>query len=409
MNCRHCQNKLENLFLDLGFAPPSNAYLEESDLDKPEVYFPLKLYVCNNCWLVQTADYASREELFKDDYSYFSSISESWLDHAFKYCEKIINFLELNASTQIIEIGSNDGYLLKNFVEKGIPSLGIEPTSGTADKAISLEIPVIKQFFGLKLAKQLAEEGQKADLVIGNNVYAHVPDINDFTAGIKTLLKEKGIVTLEFPHLLNLLEFNQFDTVYHEHYSYLSVFTTSKIFKENGLKIFKIEKLGTHGGSVRVFGCNIEDPREIDPSVREIIDQEKNAGMQDLKIYEAFQEKANTLKNDLISFLIEKKQRNEMVAAYGAAAKGSTLLNYAGIKTDLLPFICDAAPSKQGKFMPGSHIPILHPNALTSDIKPDWVLILPWNISEEIIHQQYGLRTSGAQFIVGVPELKVIA
>jgi len=408
MNCRHCQNKLAHVFLDLGFAPPSNAYLEEADLNRPEVYFPLKLYVCNSCWLVQTADYASREELFEDDYSYFSSISESWLNHAFKYCEKISNYLKLDGSSQIVELGSNDGYLLKNFVEKGIPSLGIEPTSGTADKAISLGIPVIKQFFSLKLAKQLAGKGKKADLIIGNNVYAHVPDINDFTAGIKMLLKEKGIVTLEFPHLLNLLKYNQFDTVYHEHYSYLSVYTTSKIFEENGLRIFKIEKLPTHGGSLRIYGCNIEDTRETESSVEEIIDQERKAGMQDLRVYDAFQEKANTLKNNLISFLIEKKEKNEAVAAYGAAAKGNTLLNYAGIKPDLLPFVCDAAPSKQGKFMPGSHIPILHPKELITK-KPRWVLILPWNISEEIIQQQSELKKAGVQFVVGVPDLNIIA
>ena len=407
MNCRHCYNKLAHVFLDLGFAPLSNAYLEEADLNRPEVYFPLKVYVCNSCWLVQTADYASREELFKDDYSYFSSISESWLNHAFKYCEKISNFLELDSSSQIVEIGSNDGYLLKNFVEKGIPSLGIEPTSGTAEKAVSLGIPVIKQFFSLKLAKKLAARGQKADLIIGNNVYAHVPDINDFTAGIKMLLKAKGIVTLEFPHLLNLLKYNQFDTVYHEHYSYLSVYTTSKIFEENGLRIFKIEKLPTHGGSVRVYGCNIEDTRETESSVDEIIDQEKKEGMQDLRVYNAFQEKANTLKNNLISFLIEKKEKNEAVAAYGAAAKGNTLLNYAGIKPDLLPFVCDAAPSKQGKFMPGSHIPILHPNELINK-KPKWVLILPWNISKEIIRQQSELNNVGARFVVAIPNLTVI-
>ena len=408
MNCRHCHNRLVHVFLDLGFAPPSNAYLEEADLERPEVYFPLKLFVCNNCWLVQTADYASREELFKDDYSYFSSISESWLIHASKYSEDIINYLDLNSSSHIIEIGSNDGYLLKNFVQKGIPSLGIEPTSGTADKAVSLGIPVIKQFFSLRLAKQLAGKGQKADLIIGNNVYAHVPDINDFTAGIKMLLKGKGVVTLEFPHLLNLLKYNQFDTVYHEHYSYLSVYTTSKIFEENGLRIFKIEKIPTHGGSVRVYGCNIEDSRETESSVAEIIAQERNAGMQDLGVYNTFQEKSNTLKNNLISFLIQKKENNEVVAAYGAAAKGNTLLNYAGIKTDLLSFVCDAAPSKQRKYMPGSHIPILHPKELINK-KPNWVLILPWNISKEIIHQQSELTKAGAQFVVAVPELNIIA
>lgn len=407
MNCRHCKNKLEHVFLDLGFAPPSNAYLEEADLDKPEVYFPLKLYVCETCWLVQTADYTSRETLFKEGYAYFSSVSESWLKHAADYCEKITDYLELSTSSHVIELASNDGYLLKNFVKKDIPCLGIEPTSGTADKAASLGIPVIKEFFGLKLAEQLVEEGQQADLVIGNNVYAHVPDINDFTAGIKKLLKPRGVVTLEFPHLLNLLKFNQFDTVYHEHYSYLSVFTVSRIFEKNGLKIFKVEKLPTHGGSLRIYGCHSDDQRPVESSVCDIKEEEEIAGMRSLKTYNAFQERVDNLKNDLISFLLEKKKKHELVVAYGAAAKGNTLLNYAGIKPDLLPFIADAAPSKQNKFMPGSHIPILHPDELKNK-NPKWVLILPWNISGEIIKQQSKLQQTGARFIIGVPELTIL-
>ena len=404
MNCRHCQNKLKHVFLDLGFAPPSNAYLTLDNLDEPEVCFPLKLYACESCWLVQTADYTSRETLFKESYAYFSSVSESWLKHAEDYCEKITDYLGLNASSHVIELASNDGYLLKNFVKKGIPCIGIEPTSGTADKAASLGIPVIKKFFGLKLAQELADEGKLADLVIGNNVYAHVPDINDFTAGIKKLIRTNGVVTLEFPHLLNLLKFNQFDTAYHEHYSYLSLFTVSKIFKENGLKIFKVQKLSTHGGSLRIYGCHEDNPRVIESDVYDIIEEEKNTGMRDLETYSIFQERVDAIKNKLVGFLIDKKEKNELVVGYGAAAKGNTLLNYAGVKPDLLPFVVDAAPSKQNKFMPGSRIPILHPDELKKT-NPKWVLILPWNISEEIIKQQSELKQAGVRFVIGIPEL----
>ncbi len=408
MNCRHCQHKLEHVFLDLGFAPPSNAYLRAEDLQRPEVYFPLKVYVCEKCWLVQTADYTKRETFFNESYSYFSSVSESWMKHAADYCDMITDFLGLGPSSHVIELASNDGYLLRNFVEKDIPSLGIEPTASTADKAISLGIEVIKEFFGLELARELAKNGRKADLVIGNNVYAHVPDINDFTAGIKELLNVEGVVTLEFPHLLNIFKYNQFDTIYHEHYSYLSVFTVSRIFARNGLKIFKVEKLATHGGSLRIYGCHADSQRPIESSVHEIIAEEETAGMRNLKIYNTFQEKVDHLKNKLVSFLIEKKEANELVVAYGAAAKGSTLLNYAGIKPNLLPVVADAAQSKQNKFMPGSHIPILHPDELKNK-KPKWVLILPWNISGEIIEQQSELQRQGARFVVGVPELTILA
>lgn len=407
MKCRHCLTQLEHVFLDLGFAPPSNAYLEEDDLRKPEVYYPLKLFVCHNCWLVQTEDYASSSELFKDDYSYFSSTSSSWLAHAALYVENITKYLNLNENSQVIEIASNDGYLLKNFVAKGIPSLGIEPTSGTAEKAIALGIPVMKVFFGSEVAQDLVKQGKQADLVIGNNVYAHVPDINDFTSGIKTVLKPNGTVTLEFPHLLNLLKYNQFDTVYHEHYSYLSLTAVSRIFENSGLRVFKIEELSTHGGSLRVYGCHIDDPRPTEMIVTEILSREKEAGMIDLEVYESFQTKADNIKNDLLSFLIKEKKKNKKVVAYGAAAKGNTLLNYAGVKPDLLSFVCDAAPSKQNKFMPGSHIPILSPSAM-ADAKPDWVLILPWNISDEVLKEQAHVKEQGANFVVAVPKLSIL-
>lgn len=408
MNCRHCQNKLEHVFLDLGFAPPSNSYLKKEDLSKEEVYYPLKIYVCSECWLVQTADYAQREEFFNDHYSYFSSISESWLVHAKDYSNKMIEYLSLNGSSRVIEIGSNDGYLLQYFVQKGIDSLGIEPTLNTAEKAVEKGIPVLKEFFSLDLAEELSNKYEKADLVIGNNVYAHVPDINNFTAGIKKLLKPEGIVTLEFPHLLNLIKYNQFDTVYHEHYSYFTVHTVVRIFEKQGLRIFKIEKISTHGGSIRVYGCNIEDPRNDEESLEDILKEEEDFGLMHIDIYSNFQKKVNYIKNNLLSFLIEKKKKNELVAGYGAAAKGNTLLNYAGIKPDLLSFVCDAAPSKQQKYMPGSHIPILHPREMMIK-KPKWILIFPWNISDEVLKQQKELKEYGGQFLVAIPELSVVS
>lgn len=404
MNCRHCHNTLKHVFLDLGEAPPSNAYINAEDLEKPEDYFPLKLFVCEICWLVQTADYTNRENLFKSDYAYFSSVSKTWLNHATEYCDKIIEYLKLSSSSSVIELASNDGYLLKNFVKKGIPCLGIEPTSGTADKAISLGIQVIKEFFGLDLAQKLTNEGRQADLIIGNNVYAHVPDINDFTAGIKNLLSANGVVTLEFPHLLNLIKFRQFDTVYHEHYSYLSLYTVSKIFKDHGLRIFKVEKLSTHGGSLRIYGSHDHDERAIESNFYDIIEEEEIAGMRNLKTYKEFQEQVDHAKDKLVSFLVEKKEKNETVVGYGAAAKGNTLLNYAGIKSDLIPIIADIAPAKQNMFMPGSHIPIVHPEELKM-ANPKWVLILPWNLSSEIIEQQSELQKAGARFIIGIPEL----
>ena len=408
MNCRHCQNKLEHVFLDLGFAPPSNSYLKLEDLNKEEVYYPLKIYVCSECWLVQTADYAQREEFFNDHYSYFSSVSESWLAHAKNYSNKIIDYLSLNGSSRVVEIGSNDGYLLQYFVQKGIDAFGIEPTLDTAEKAKEKGIPVLNEFFSLDLAKQLSNNSKKADLVIGNNVYAHVPDINDFTAGIKKLLKPEGIVTLEFPHLLNLIKYNQFDTVYHEHYSYFSVHTVVRIFEKQGLRVFKVEKISTHGGSIRLYGCNMEDSRNCDESLEEILKEEEEFGLMQMDIYSNFQKKVSDVKNNLLSFLIEKKKKDELVAGYGAAAKGNTLLNYAGVKPDLLSFVCDAAPSKQQKFMPGSHIPIFPPSEMIIK-KPKWILILPWNISEEVLEQQKVLKEYGGQFLVAIPELSVVS
>ncbi len=406
MNCRHCHTPLKHVFLDLGFAPPSNAYLTQVDLCAPEVYFPLKLYVCDACWLVQTEDYARADELFRNDYAYFSSTSSSWLDHAARYSAMIIERLSLDENSFVIEIASNDGYLLKNFVAADIPCLGIEPTAGTAAVASAQGIPVVQEFFGENLALQLATEGKQADLIIGNNVYAHVPDISNFTAGLKAVLKPGGTITLEFPHLLRLIERNQFDTVYHEHFSYLSLCAVDRVFQKSGLKIWDVEQLPTHGGSLRVHGCHIENPRCERPGVDKLLREEEERGLKNLVIYQIFQPRADKVKDDLLSFLLEQKRSGKTVAAYGAAAKGNTLLNYAGVKPDLLPYVCDAAPSKQGKFMPGSHIPIL-PLAALAERKPDLVLILPWNIADEIMRQLEYIKYWGCKFITAVPELSI--
>ena len=406
MNCRHCYHPLHHAFLDLGFAPPSNAYLTSADLKRPERYYPLKLFVCEHCWLVQTEDYAQADELFSHDYAYFSSVSQSWLAHAASYSEMIMKRLGLNEHSQVIEVAANDGYLLKNFVAAGIPCLGIEPTASTAAAAEKLDIPLVREFFGEALARHLVKEGKQADLILGNNVYAHVPDINDFTAGLKAVLKPGGTITLEFPHLMRLLEHTQFDTVYHEHFSYLSLHTVSRIFERAGLRVCDVEELPTHGGSMRVYGCHAEDARATTTVVAGLLAEEARNGMRELKTYIDFQPRADRVKDDLLLFLIEQKRAGKKVAAYGAAAKGNTLLNYAGIKPDLLPYVCDAAPSKQGKLLPGAHIPIEHPNLLR-ERKPDVVLILPWNIQAEVTQQLAHVREWGGKFAVAVPAMRV--
>lgn len=406
MNCRHCYSPLEHTFLDLGFAPPSNAYLSQADLTKPEIYYPLKLKVCTQCWLVQTEDYAKSDELFLPDYAYFSSTSSGWLTHAKKYTQMITQQLDLNEKSLVIEIASNDGYLLKNFVAADIPCLGIEPTTDTAIAAEKIGVPVLQAFFSEQLALQLVDEGKQADLIIANNVYAHVPDINDFTKGLKTALKPHGTVTLEFPHLLKLVENTQFDTIYHEHFSYLSLYTTSLIFKQAGLKVFAVEQLSTHGGSLRIYGCHQNDSREIRNTVKNILAEETLNKLQSLSTYQSFQNQANKIKNELLDFLLKQKKSGKNVLAYGAAAKGNTLLNYAGVKPDLIPMVCDAAPAKQGRFMPGSHIPIMNPKVL-HEIKPDIVLVLPWNIIDEVAHQHSYIYEWSGQFVSAIPEMNV--
>jgi SAM-dependent methyltransferase len=407
VNCRHCGKPLEHVFLDLGFAPPSNAYLDEAALTSMERHYPLKLYVCDHCWLVQTEDYAQAGELFGADYAYFSSTSTSWLEHAARYAEMITARLRLDSRSHVVEVASNDGYLLRNFVQAGIPCLGIEPTVGTADAAERMGVPVLREFFGAAMGQRLANEGRKADLVIGNNVFAHVPDINDFASGLREILKPGGTATLEFPHLMRLIEQAQFDTAYHEHFSYLSLHATLSIFRKAGMRVFDVEQLPTHGGSLRVYGCRAEDGHVETGEVARVLAQEAEAGLSDLNTYRAFQSRADSIKNNLLAFLIEQKRLGKRVAAYGAAAKGNTLLNYAGVKSDLLPYVCDAAPSKQGKFTPGGHIPIVPPEALDQD-RPDIVLILPWNIADEIMAQLERVRGWGGQFAIAVPRLRTL-
>jgi SAM-dependent methyltransferase len=406
MNCRHCDVALRHSFLDLGHAPPSNAYLTEADLARPERYYPLRLLVCEHCWLVQTEDYADAGELFAADYAYFSSTSSSWLAHARDYAERMRSTLALQGDSLVIEVAANDGYLLRNFVAAGVPCLGIEPTASTADAAERLGIPVLREFFGEALGRRLAEEDRQADLLIGNNVFAHVPDINDFSRGLKAVLKPGGTLTLEFPHLLRLIELVQFDTVYHEHFSYLSLYSAQRILESVGLRIFDVEELPTHGGSLRLFACHADDPRSINPNVAVVLEAESQAGLRALSTYREFQARANRVKDDLLTFLIEQKRAGRRVLAYGAAAKGNTILNYGGVKPDLLPCVFDAAPSKQGKYMPGSHIPI-RPALALEQMQLDYLLILPWNIADEVTQQLAHLAEAGVRFVVAVPHLVI--
>ena len=400
--CRHCATPLSIRFLNLGFAPPSNAYLNPEDLQKPEVTYPLRLLACGQCRLVQTEDYAASDELFTDTYAYFSSTSKGWLDHAERYATMVTDRFALGPNSQVMEVASNDGYLLKNFVAKGIPCVGIEPTKSTADAARALGIPVVQEFFGTDLAPSLAE----ADLIIGNNVYAHVPDINDFTAGLKTALKPGGVITLEFPHLMELVEHRQFDTVYHEHFSYLSLLTVERIFKAAGLRIFDVEQLPTHGGSLRIFGCHEAADHAQSAAVATVLAQEQARGMDEDGFYQSFQSQADAVKDDFLKFLLSAKAEGKSVAAYGAAAKGNTIMNYAGVRPDLIPYVCDAAAAKIGKLMPGSHIPIFAPAELRAR-RPDYLVILPWNIAAEVKTQCADLAALGTRFVTAVPKLTV--
>lgn len=407
MRCRHCSSDVSLQMIDLGFAPPSNAYLTEEDLSKPELYLPLRVKVCEKCWLVQTEDFAQRHLLFTSNYAYFSSTSESWVRHARQYCEEITAELSLGPGSFVVELASNDGYLLRNFVEHGVPCLGIEPTTETALHAQTTGVPTLQEFFGQNLATKLESEYPKADLIIGNNVYAHVPDINDFTRGVKRLLSRSGTVTLEFPHLLNLMAECQFDTIYHEHFSYLSLKTVKRIFEYAGLRVFRVEKLSTHGGSLRLYGCHTEDPRKTENNVSQTVREEEAFGLETPETYREFERRAIEIRNSFVEFLIEQQRLGKLVVGYGAAAKGNTLLNYSGIKKDLLPVVFDAAPSKQNKFLPGSHIPVQDPRLL-KQLRPHAVLVLPWNLATEVHGVLQGIMENDAEVWVALPQRKRI-
>ena len=405
MKCRHCQSENMAPFLDLGTAPPSNSYLSMDDLDGPEYWYPLRIKVCATCLLVQTEDFASRETFFSESYAYFSSFSTSWLKHAETYVHAMIARFGLNSNSHVVEIAANDGYLLQYVKARGLKCLGVEPTASTAAAARSKGIEIVENFFGESLAEQLANSFGQADLIAANNVLAHVPDINDFVLGFARLLKPEGVATFEFPHLLNMIAEGQFDTAYHEHYSYLSLLAVQRIFNANGLTVFDVETTPWHGGSLRVFACRAgAGTHTVFPSVDNIIALEKAAGFIQLETYSAFQEKARCIRDDFVSFLIDMRRQNVKVAAYGAAAKGNTLLNFAGIKPDLLSFVVDKNPAKQGQFMPGSRVPIVAEEHLLAE-KPERVVILPWNLQTEIKQQLSYIKDWGGKFVTAIPSL----
>lgn len=405
MKCRFCQNPLTHEFVDLAHAPPSNSFLRADQLHKPELYFPLNLYVCEKCFLVQIDEHERAENIFSSDYVYFSSFSKSWLEHCRKYADQVTDRFKLGASSRVVELASNDGYLLQFFQKKGISVLGIEPAGSTAQVAITKGIPTLVRFFGKACASDVSALQGPADLMAANNVLAHVPDINDFVGGIKILLGENGVFTGEFPHLLQLVKQGQFDTIYHEHFSYFSFGTISKIFEHHGLRIFDVEELPTHGGSLRIYADH-GAAHALSPAVAEMQKKEREANMHNLAFYSGFQDVTNRIKHQFLKFLLDAADSGKKVAAYGAAAKGNTLLNACGVKKDLLQFVVDASPHKQGRFLPGSHVPVVDSAFLRKE-KPDYIVILPWNISQEIMEQLSYVKEWGGRFVVAIPELRV--
>ena len=409
MKCRHCGTELRLPFLDLGSAPPSNAYLVEAALRAPETWFPLRLMVCESCWLVQTEDHAGREALFTDDYAYFSSFSTSWLAHAKRYVGAMVERFGLGVGSNVVEVAANDGYLLQYVKEAGVPCYGVEPTASTARAAREKGIEIHERFFGVAFAEELVGQSRQADLMAANNVLAHVPDINDFVSGFARLLKPNGVATFEFPHLLRMVEGCQFDTAYHEHYSYLSLTAVEHVFNRCGLKVFDVEELTTHGGSLRVYAQRSDTGSHAEtPAVARLRQTEREAGMTTPGFYSRFQAEALRVKNELLEFLLAARREGLKVGAYGAAAKGNTLLNFAGVRPDLLPYVVDLNPAKQGKYMPGSRIPIVDEAHLKAD-RPDRILILPWNLRDEVTAQLAYAGEWGAQFVTAVPRLQVSA
>ncbi|MDD9947345.1 MAG: class I SAM-dependent methyltransferase [Myxococcales bacterium] len=407
MECRHCAARTTLSMADLGSAPPSNAYVDEDGRARPEVWYPLRVLVCEQCWLAQTQDFTSASDLFREDYAYFSSTSASWLSHANAYVEAMTARFDLRSTSRVVEVGANDGYLLQYFHAKGIPCTGIEPTSGTARAARAKGLDMREVFFGAGAARALSAEGLIADLMVANNVLAHVPAINDFVAGFVTLLKPHGVVTFEFPHLCRLIEETQFDTIYHEHFSYLSLLAVRNVFATHGLSVFDVDELPTHGGSLRVFAQRADKGnRPTSPAVQAMLAREREAGVASRDFYQRFQARAVRVKNDFLSFLLAAKARHARVAAYGAAAKGSTLLNYAGVRSDLLSYVVDRNPAKQGKYLPGSHIPIVTEQRLRAT-KPDYIVLLPWNLKPELTDQLSYARTWGGRFVTAIPKLEI--
>jgi 2-polyprenyl-3-methyl-5-hydroxy-6-metoxy-1,4-benzoquinol methylase len=407
-SCRFCQTSLEHSFCDLGMTPLSNAYLSREQLEKGEVFYPLHAYVCSQCFLVQVKAYELPENIF-GDYAYFSSYSDSWLKHCQHYVEQIISRLSLSSSDKVIEIASNDGYLLQFFKERHVPVLGIEPARNVARVAQEKSIPTLVRFFGSQLAQELKQDGVQADLLIGNNVLAHVPELNDFVKGLKMILKPHGVITMEFPHLLQLMRSNQFDTIYHEHFSYFSLLIADRIFRAQGLKIFDVEALTTHGGSLRIYAGHEEDvEKSVSAKVLEVKDEELRSGLDNLTGYAQFSIGVQQLRTDLLQFFLDCKKGGKKVVGYGAPAKGNTLLNFCGIRSQLLDFTVDRSPHKQNRFLPGTHIPICPIEAI-AQAKPDYLFILPWNLKEEIIDQIHFIRAWGGKFVIPIPKLEIVS
>ena len=404
--CRSCGNILQHIFVDLGVSPLANSYLKASQLEQMEPSYPLRVYVCESCLLVQLIPVVKPENIFSE-YAYFSSYSDSWLDHAKSYAGSVIDRFRLNAETRIIEIASNDGYLLQYFIARGIPVIGIEPARNVAEAAIERGIPTVVRFFGEETARDLVAEGKCADLLVGNNVLAHVPDLNDFLTGMKIVLRDRGVITLEFPHLMRLVEDNQFDTIYHEHVSYFSLIAVQKLFAGHGLMVFDVEELPTHGGSLRIYAGHQEDPtKQVGERVKNLLEREKSAGFTKLDSYLSFGERVKKTKRKFLDFLIKAKDEGKSIAGYGAPAKGNTLLNYCGVGTDFLDYTVDRSPHKQDLFLPGTHIPIYSPDRIR-ETEPDYLVILPWNLREEIMEQMSYIREWNGRFVVPVPEVKV--
>jgi SAM-dependent methyltransferase len=407
MTCRHCGADTSLLLVDLGSAPPSNGFLTHAALRSPEAWLPLRVLVCERCWLVQTEDFVRAEQIFASDYTYFSSYSSSWLSHAERYVEDMVSRFALDPDSHVVEVAANDGYLLQYVLSRGIPCTGIEPTASTAAAARERGIPIVEAFFGSELAEELARTGRQADLVTANNVLAHVPDINDFVRGFAALLKPRGVATFEFHHVKQLIDGCQFDTVYHEHFSYLSLIAVDRIFSAGGLVVFDVEELPTHGGSLRVFAQRADTGRQPrSQAVEALLNAEDSAGLRDPAYYEGFQDRVLKVKHDFLSFLLAAHADGKAVVGYGAAAKGNTLLNFAGVRPDLLEFVVDRNPAKQGKFLPGSRIPVVGEGTL-EQARPDFVVIFPWNLKDEVISEQADVAEWGGRFVTAVPELKI--